>query len=106
MSEIISTWSALSLCLGDTALRALFDNAVTQRNWLNMGKVMLFLAIATTWGPGGPWGGGSEARLRAEAPGDVRQNQGKGRGQHPLGVQRGPAGVGSLGPTVQASQER
>lgn len=31
-----------------------------------------------------------------------RQNQGKGRGQHPLGVQRGPARVGSLEPTVQA----
>lgn len=31
-----------------------------------------------------------------------RQNQGKGRGQHPLGVRRGPAGVGGLEPTGQA----
>lgn len=43
----------------------------------------------------------SEARPRAEAPDVPRQNQGKGRGQHPLGEQRGPAGVGSLEPTGQ-----
>ena len=34
-----------------------------------------------------------------------RQNQGKGRGQHPLGEQRGPAGVGSLEPTGQAEPQ-
>ena len=38
-----------------------------------------------------------------------RQNQGKGRGQHPLGVRRGPAGGGGWAvwsPLAKQSQER
>lgn len=34
-----------------------------------------------------------------------RQNQGKGRGQHPLGEQRGLAGVGGLEPSGQAEMQ-